>query len=207
MIKAYNLSEDEIIITNYKRDKKQYRPVAVFKSNFNKNMTKNELLNIFKDDNELKTLKYIEKKFVIPSIKLSRSMLYPDRNIKNNNYGRNDTRGGERYNPPLGWIKYGLNVSKRFDKGNDDWLGFTHKKGEWSIAYAPFTGIDENIPQDCKDDNDDKNPGKKVGVGLYCPSRPELMEKRTETIEIKGANYKIGFMLRVKPEKIRKPKK
>ena len=182
MIKAYNLSEDEIIITNYKRDKKQYRAVAVFKSNFNKNMTKNELLNIFKDDNELKTLKYIEKKFVIPSIKLSRSMLYPNHNIKNNNYGRNDTRGGERYNPPLGWIKYGLNVSKRFDKGNDDWLGFTHKKGEWSIAYAPFTGIDENIPQDFKDDNDDKNPGKKVGVGLYCPSRPELMEKRTETI-------------------------
>ncbi len=206
IVKAYNLSEDELIITNYKRDKKQYRAVAVFKSNFNKNMTKNELLNIFKDDNELKTLKYIEKKFVIPSIKLSRTMLYSNGNIKNNIYGKNDTRGGERYNPPLGWIKYGLNVSKRFDKGNDDWLGFTHQKGEWSIAYAPFTGIDENIPQDFKDDDDDKKPGKKVGVGLYCPSRPELMEKRTETIKIKGTNYKIGFMMRVKPEKIRKPK-
>ena len=127
LIKAYNLSEDELIITNYKRDKKQYRAVVVFKSNFNRNMTKNELLQKFNYDNELTTLKYIEKKFIIPSIKLSRTMLYPNGNFKSNKYGRNDTRGGERYNPPIGWYKYGLNVSKRFDKGNDNWLGCKHK--------------------------------------------------------------------------------
>ena len=206
LIKAYNLSEDELIITNYKRDKKQYRAVVVFKSNFNKNMTKNELLQKFNYDNELKTLKYIEKKFIIPSIKLSRTMLYPKANFKNNKYGRNDTRGAERYNPPIGWYKYGLNVSKRFDKGNDNWLGCQHKGGEWAVAYAPFTGIDTNIPQDFKDEVNDKKPVEKVGVGLYCPSKPELMEERTETIKIKGINYKIGFMMRVKPEKIRKPK-
>ena len=205
MIKAFNLSQDELIITNYKRDKQNYRAVVVFKSNFNKNITKNELLKIFINDNELKTLKYIEKKFVIPSIKLSRTMLSSKGNVKNNNFGQNDTRGGEIYYPPNGWIRYGLNVSKQFDKGNDNWLGFNHKKDEWCIAYAPFTGIDVNIPQTYKDDDDAKHSGK-VGVGLYCPSKPELMEARAETIKINGTNYKIGFMMRVKPGKIRSPK-
>ena len=66
-------------------------------------------------------------------------MLYPDGNNKDDNsWGKNDTRGGEIYNPPIGWAKYGLNVSKRFDNKNDDWLGFEHQKGEWCIAYCPL---------------------------------------------------------------------
>jgi len=206
LMKAFNLNDEELIITNYKRDKQSYRAVIVFKSMFNKDITRKDLLNIFKNDNDLKTLKYIEKCLIIPSIKLSKSMLYPDGNNKDDNqWGKNDTRGGEIYNPPIGWAKFGLNVSKRFDNKNDDWLGFEHQKGEWCIAYCPFSGINKNIPQTYENDNDLKHSGKKVGVGLYCPSVPSLMEERTEAININGKNYKIGFMVRVKPDKIRSP--
>jgi len=204
LMKAFNLNDEELIITNYKRDKRSYRAVIVFKSMFNKDITRKDLLNIFKSDNDLKTLKYIEKCLIIPSIKLSKSMLYQNGNT--NDWGGKDTRGGEIYTPPAGWTKFGLNVSKRFDNKNDDWLGFEHQKGEWCIAYCPFSGINKNIPQTYENDNDLKHSGKKVEVGLYCPSVVSLMEERTETINIFGNNYKIGFMVRVKPDKIRKPK-
>ena len=47
LMKAFNLNDEELIITNYKRDKQSYRAVIVFKSMFNKDITKKDLLNIF----------------------------------------------------------------------------------------------------------------------------------------------------------------
>lgn len=49
--------------------------------------------------------------------------------------GENETRAGEPYIPPKGWIRYGLNVSGKYDKGNNDWLAYDNSKGEWCIAY------------------------------------------------------------------------
>ena len=56
-------------------------------------------------------------------------------NNKDGGWGINETRGGEPYNPPEGWIRYGLNVVGKYDNGNDDWLAFDNRKGEWCIAY------------------------------------------------------------------------
>ena len=46
-------------------------------------------------------------------------------------------------------------------------------------------------------------------VFIYCSPRPEVLEKyasySTSEIEINGKKYMIGFMMRVKPDKIRKP--
>ena len=58
-----------------------------------------------------------------------------------------------------------------------------------------------------ENDDDIRHQGKKVGVGVYCPSDPKIMEEYTETIYANGANYKVGFMLRVKPDKIRASQK
>ena len=54
--------------------------------------------------------------------------------------------------------------------------------------------------------NDDLNhPGQKVGVGVYCSPSPNVMEcyASTSSTEINGKKYKMGFMMRVKPDKIR----
>ena len=54
-----------------------------------------------------------------------------------------------------------------------------------------------------ENENDIKHQNRKVGVGVYCYSDPKLLEEYTETIDVDGDNYKVGFMVRVKPDKIR----
>ena len=205
-LKTYNLNDEELIITNYKRNKNQYTSIIIFKSDFNKDITKNELLNVFQNDDDLKTLANVEKELIIPSIRLSKSMLEASKNNMNDSkWGKNETRGGEPYYPPIGWYKYGLKVSGRYDNKNNDWLGFNNSPGEWCIAYCPLTGINKKIQQTYENDNDIKHYGKKIGVGVYCSPKPDVLENMTEQIEGNVSNFKIGFMIRVKPDKIRCP--
>ena len=49
------------------------------------------------------------------------------------------------------------------------------------------------------------HPGNIVGVGVYCSPKPDVLETMTEEIEGNVSNFKIGFMIRVKPDKIRCP--
>jgi hypothetical protein len=54
--------------------------------------------------------------------------------------------------------------------------------------------------------NDPNNDfSKKVGIGVYCSPKPEVMDEYANysTTNIKGKSYKMGFMMRVKPDKIR----
>lgn len=51
---------------------------------------------------------------------------------------KNNKRGGENYNIPVGWTAFGLEVLKRY--GNDDWLANDGRKGEWAVAYHGFGG-------------------------------------------------------------------
>ena len=206
LIKAYNLDEEEIIITNYRRVSKNYSAIVIFKSNFNKDITKDELINIFKNDEELKLLTNVKKDLVIPAVRLSKSMLYPDGDNKDsNNWAQNQKRGGEKYIPPIGWIKYGLLVNNKFDNKNNDWLSSDNRAGEWCTGYCGFTGITKRMSQQYAVDNDFKHSGQKVGTGVYCYNNPKEFEENTETINTVVGNYKIGFIVRVKPDKIRNP--
>ena len=52
--------------------------------------------------------------------------------------------------------------------------------------------------------HDDANhPGQKVGVGVYCSPNPTVMDGYAGIMEVEGHRYKVAFMLRVKPDKIR----
>jgi len=204
IIKAYNLKDEELIIINYKMHKGQFTAILILKSNFNKNITKNELIEIFKNYEDFKHLTNIEKELIIPSIRLNRSMLDNKGNNKQkNNWRENEKRGGEPYYPPKGWIKYGIKVSNCYE--NNDWIILHHKTGEWCTAYCGITGITKKIEQIYENDNDIKHYGKKVGIGVLCPIKSNIMEENTEAININGNQYKIGFMIRVKPGKMRCP--
>ena len=169
-------------------------------------VTKNELLNVFQNDDDLKTLTNVEKELIIPSIRLNLSMLEASKNNKDDSkWGKNETRGGEPYYPPIGWHKYGLNVFGRYDNNNNDWLKANNNPREWCIAYCPFTGINKKIEQTNENDNDIKNNKKKVGVGVYCSLKPDVFEKMADEIQVNGSTFKLGFMIRVKPDKIRCP--
>ena len=202
---AYNLKNEKIVITNFKKDKNNYITLVII-YNFFTFLTKNKLLNTFPNDEELKTLTNIEKDLIIESVRLSDSILSPAFNIRNDKlWIPNQIRGGERYYPPMGWIKFSLNVSKKYDEGNDEWLSSTDKSKEWCVAYCGFSGMTKNFGQIYENENDIKHPGKKVGIGLYCSPFPIFLDNFSDIFHIKGAQYKCGFMIKVKPDKIRIP--
>jgi hypothetical protein len=55
------------------------------------------------------------------------------------------------------------------------------------------------------DQNNVRNPGQKCKKGAYFYKNPNYAENSSETINIGGFEYKIMFMCRVNPSKIRQP--
>ena len=65
--------------------------------------------------------------------------------------------------------------------------------------------INDDEEYDYSEDADVRHPGNKVGKGVYCSPIPEVMDEFAGIVEIDNAKYKMGFMLRVNPDKIRAP--
>ena len=136
-------------------------------------------------------------------------------------WAHGENRGGRPYTPPDGWIGFGLNVLNKYDNGNNDWLACDGRPGEWCIAYhgACVHNTSEQIKQIIKpilENNlkpgsgqayssydDACHPGQKVGDGVYCTPNPNTADGYSGQIDVNGHRYKVAFMLRVKPDKIR----
>ena len=152
--------------------------------------------------------------------------LNPDllRGLGNNitgDWAQGEKRGGRNYNPPNGWIGYGLNVLNKYDNGNNDWLACNGRPGEWCVAYhgACHGQSSDDVKKGIKSiletnlrpgggqayaSHDDANhPGHKVGKGVYCSPDPSVILGYAGTMNINGKNYQAAFMLRVKPDKLR----
>ena len=136
----------------------------------------------------------------------------------------NKKRGGYDYYEPIGWMGFGLKVLGKYDNGNNDWLACNGNKNEWAVAYHGI-GISQNYNLEnvinnianegfkigkthaCQFDDDLNHKGQKVGIGIYCSPNPLVMEQFASlsktNIIIKGKRYQMGFMMRVKPDKIR----
>jgi len=201
--KILNVPENDIIITYYHKNDNFYTAILLFKSNFNQIITKELLANSLKS--ELKNIENVKKELMIETIRLNRSMLDARGNNKSDsNWGYDETRGGEIYYPPEKWHRYGLRVFGKYDNGNNDWLSYDNRPGEWSIAYSSLTT--KKYTQSYENDDDIRHPGKKVGAGIYVSLKPKFIEQLTDSINIGGANYRLALMLRIKPDKIRCPK-
>ena len=203
----YKISPDDIIVTNFLKNRNYYTILIVFKNNLNISLTKDQLTNIFsKKKFDLKYFSEVKELPILESIRLNRSMLDERGNNKeDSNWGYDETRGGEDYIPPEGWHRYGLRVYDKYDNKDNDWLSYDNRDGEWCIAYSGLSGFTKNYLQYNENDNDSKNPGKKVGTGVITWQNPEFMYNNTEIINVNGINYKMGLMLRVNPDKIRVP--
>ena len=57
--------------------------------------------------------------------------------------------------------------------------------------------------QVCNGHSDLNHPGQTVGLGVYCSPNPTVIDGYAGIIEVNGFRYKVTFMLRVKPDKIR----
>ena len=146
---------------------------------------------------------------LIEKCRISKEMLNSESN--KSNWGVGGKRGGFEYKPPTGWIGIGIKVLNLYE--NNDWLAHNENKNEWAVAYISVNEkIIGNILKDgfkpalrlvIENDDDIYHPGNKVGKGVCCSPNAEIIEPFSGLIEIKGKKYKIGLMLRVKPDKIR----
>ena len=139
------------------------------------------------------------------------------------NWAFGEYRGGIPYNPPRGWIGFGLNVINKYDNGNNDWLACDGREGEWCVGYH---GIGRNQTSDavrnmilsilrnnlqpgsaqaCKNEIDINHRPNKVGVGVYCSAHINVLEEYAGHIVIRNKKYKVGIMVRCKRDKIRIP--
>ena len=226
LTKIFKVPEDEVIIAN--PQKGNYRVQVIFTNDEMNKMDPAEFEKKCKNSKELEELQYLEEvnhTLIMEGCKLSRNMLDPKGN-RFSGWPVGEMRGGKPYNSPVGWMGFGLKVTGKYDNGSDDWLAYDGNKNEWAVAYHGVRtkmiskledavgsiakgGFKVGKAQAYKDSVNKNNPGKQIGVGIYCSPSPKVLEayanfSKSDTV-INGKHYIMGFMMRVKPDKIRYP--
>ena len=218
----FNLQENDIILTNPRFAPNYSINAIIRQSKFNE-LPNEDLFKILKNDPYLNKIINIQKNILLSGCKLNPYMLDSRGNNKDGGWGYNEIRGGAPYYPPNGWVGYGLRVADRYDNGDNSWLDYNHSEGEWSVAYHGIGGglkgnqlfntktshiVNNLLPginQQFKNNMDLFNLGKKVGEGIIVTPKPTVMEEYCGIFDCYGKRYKIGFMTRVMPKKIRFP--
>ena len=218
--KDYNISTNKIIITN--PTKGSFHVQLIFQSDEFNNLDIDSFKNKFKNDKQFPQLNYlksIHQDAIMSGCKLSKNQLDP-RGNRIKGWGINEKRGGIEYDPPLDWIGIGLKVLGKYN--NDIWIGMENVEGEWCVAYHGI-GRNENNSNEIKKitgliykggfkpgytnrhENclDQKHPGKKVGIGVYCSQLIKTAENFSGISNINGKQYKTVMMVRVNPNYIR----
>jgi hypothetical protein len=130
-------------------------------------------------------------------------------------------RGSEKYNPPYGWFGIGLNVTNKFDNGDNNWL--KKENNLWAIAYYGFgkylsseeignmlnnvivkREFKRELSIKCKD-FDIRHKPKRIGVGIYLTPNVNIAENNSGTFVFNRKKYKIVLMAKVPIKKIKEP--
>ena len=202
------LNENTLCVTNYP-DADQYHFLLV---------SPIEGTLQIKDDAKLKNVFAYEGTFsssvpevdadlpLLESIILSKKFLLPQYDSNDDSkLGYGEKRGKEDYIPPVGWRRWGALAFGQYGTDNG-WLSYDQRS--WCVAYIGLSNREEteNKVKEFINDEDVKHNGQKVGLGVIVYQDPSKMEEDCTEIETNGEIYKIGFMLRVRPDAIRQPK-
>ena len=194
---------------------KDYYKIQLF-INSKKKINIDDLSLILKNEEdfrEMNNLKKIDTNFLLEGCILSKNMLDTKGN-KKNSFSTEEQRGWLEFIPPeKSWKEYNLNVYNKFDGGNNDWTNY-NGNNEWAKAYRLAKDHDilthfYNVgwSQVCLPYEDDKHKGNKVGEGIYFSNIYQIFEGYSTYYEYftkkRKKKYIIGFMSRVKVEKIR----
>lgn len=139
-------------------------------------------------------------------------------------------RGNEIYYPPVGWIRYGLNVKSIYTDLNK-WLAKDGNPDEWAVCYHgfksnplrsylyyklcdkngklnPFFENSKNLKLVNVIDVNSKSLGfnTSCGIGIFCSPSAEKCEQHTATFVLNDIKYKMILQCRVNPQRIRIPK-
>ena len=185
-----------------------------------------------KELNEVEYLKKLEKDYgfisylfknILEYCRISPLMFDKKYDNKDGGWGIGQKRGPPNhlvdYDPPIGYLGYGLSVENKYDNGDNTWLGKDNKEGEWYIAYhgTDFKYVKDILEKgfgrgDGQYYSDDENinklsnpPFEKCGKGVYCTPKIKEAETYAKPIRIGNFNYIVVIMVRVNPYKIRIP--
>ena len=222
--KELNLKEDDFIFKDIHRGSLGASLAIVESTDQSENSVKNleGKMNIEK----------IEEKPLLEALQISDNILDPQGN-RFKGWGLNEKRGNEDYIPPTdNWRGYGIKVLGKYDNGNDDWLGYENKKGEFAIAYMGINNLLGESQQMISNLNDyadkiEKKPTNKIfrkdsnkrnkgifsifsknktcGDGVCLFQDPKSAENSASIINASGYQIKVILMCRVNPQKIRQP--
>ena len=143
---------------------------------------------------------------LLDTIILNKDFLMPQFDSNDDSkLGYGEKRGKEDYIPPVGWWRWGAVAYGQYGSDNG-WLSYDQRS--WCVAYIGLSSKEEteNKVKKFEKDEDVKHNGQKVGLGVLVYQDPNKMEEDCVEIETNGEVYKIGFMLRVRPDAIRQPK-
>lgn len=125
------------------------------------------------------------------------------------------TRGGEQYCVPVGWKKFAVRASGKYDGGDDSWLGLDGNPGEWAVAYHGtkhnclpgilLSGFQVGGRQVFADM--DAVGGVKAGVGIYCsPNIDDVAAHENYATPATANGHSAQFVMqcRVRPGAIKK---
>ena len=110
----------------------------------------------------------------------------------------------------------------KYDNGNNDWIAMNNNVNEWADAYHGIGRWSNNVEnvarlifqgqqfkpgqwQGLENDDDINHFGQKVGTGVFCTPYINYAESYAglSTTTLNGKRYKMAFMLRVNPHRIR----
>ena len=202
LAKGFNIKTNQMVIT-YPRSGSVLVTVAFGTEDYN-NLTLDQLKGIFQQHApNLNKIIGIESNLVLDGILLNPELLDNRGNNLNQGWGIGEMRGGRPYYPPSGWKGYGLRVLGKYDNGNNNWISYNGGPGEWCIAYHGATQKNNKDYIKMRDEDDTNHAGSKVGEGVYCSPKPNVLDSDGGVIQVGNKKYIIGFMLRVRPDKIR----
>ena len=187
---------------NYKNclEKQVSKIDQIFQSDEFKNLEKEKFLNQFKNDynlyNLFKEFKEIQEDLILGACKLTREMIDPKGN-KFEGWSINEKRGGFEYNPPLGWIGFGLKVKGKY--GNDYWIEENNILN-WCTAYHGVANWRKSNEQFYNDIN---HLGQRVGIGVNFTPKIDVAEVYAGIANLNGVNYKTVLMVKIKPSSVR----
>ncbi|CAG8534927.1 11784_t:CDS:1 [Ambispora gerdemannii] len=119
---------------------------------------------------------------------------YDFTNIDDN--GRQYTRGGVPYQRPCGWKRIALNVTGKYDNGDDKWLGTD--EDAWPVSYH---GTAKHNARSISADGYLLSKGKRFafGRGIYSTPVVNVAKLYAPEFKFEGVKYVMIFQNRVNP--------
>ena len=188
----------------------------------NKTKTFQNQITIDDKNNSSNEISFAEAKdFLFNKCNIKASIL-DDSGTTKTGWGINEKRGPpgylKDYIPPIGWTGIGLKAKNIYDSGDNSWIGSNNSPGEWYVGYHGVKGVvaiqniysegfrrgERQFHQNSSNINPLTNMKHDLcGVGVYFT--PDIMEANTYTAPIayNNYNYRIIFMCRINPYKVR----